>query len=610
MSYFKRIALVKAHQKMEIPISSYSSDLVELCYLAAYIEKDVSLVSIPVGPYDKNKYKLFTKSLQRQRFDFVGISSLTCGYNQAKEYARLAKQAGAFVAMGGYHPSALPDEVLSDPNVDAVIRGEGELTLKDLVLHGPGKSIEGLSFKENGEVIHNVERPLISDLDILPHPLRKLRPTRFGEKGDAYTSDMVFSSRGCIAKCTFCANNIVNKTYRTRSPEHFIEELESLHDKRVRKNLKFFDPIPLFDAKRVESIIELMLKKNLTNFRIFTESRSTDILRIKHLMPDLKRVGFVYFQVGLESPNPETLKRLKKGASVRHSEEAIRIIQENGMRVEGTFIIGHPHENEEDVRKYPEFAIRTGVNHRALFFVMTPYPGTQIYEEYKKQNLIDSYDWDCYNNFCSVVRLKDLDSEKLRNLQAHCYGTTRGIPYIFKKERTVPRIIGSLVVALYVMLFIYYMQGKTTIEKRNRFLENFLLAGHGKYEKKRELKFLSRLYQLFFKKVVFKFVLSEEKAFLFFFSLEGKEIKLDVHRSEKSETAKIIITANDLDALYSSISWDEFITIYSISQMFTFGQRQARTYSLRGILYNLPLLLRITGLLIKRLLIIGRRSFF
>lgn len=66
--------------------------------------------------------------MKRHKFDFVSISSLTCGYKQAREYAGLAKQPGAYVVMGGYHPTALNDEVLSDTSVDAVVRGEGELT--------------------------------------------------------------------------------------------------------------------------------------------------------------------------------------------------------------------------------------------------------------------------------------------------------------------------------------------------------------------------------------------------------------------------------------------------------------------------------------------------
>ncbi|MFQ5443599.1 MAG: B12-binding domain-containing radical SAM protein, partial [Nitrospinales bacterium] len=270
MSRFKRVALIKAHQKLEPPNHTFTSDLTEIAHLGAFIENDVEYVTMPVGPYDKMPFKKFEESLIRERFDFVGISAMTGGYNNAREFARVARQAGAFVTMGGYHPTALTDDVLADPNVDAIIRGEGEVTLRDLVVNGPSKDVLGLSYKENGEQIHNPDRPLIEDLDTLPFPLRKIRPTRFGEPGDQYSMDTIYSSRGCIAKCTFCANDTMNKSLRNRSPEHFVAELETLHDPRVKKVLKFWDSIFLFDPDRVEKIIQLMFKKNLTNFRLIT----------------------------------------------------------------------------------------------------------------------------------------------------------------------------------------------------------------------------------------------------------------------------------------------------------------------------------------------------
>ena len=268
MSYFKRVALLKAQQKLEPPADVYSSDLVEIAYLGAFIQNDVEYVTIPVSPYDKNPFKVFEKSLKRDKFDLVGISTMTGGYNSAQEYARLAREAGAYVLMGGYHPTALTEDVLSDPNVDAVIRGEGDNPFRDLVVHGPGRDVLGLSYKDKGEFVHNGNQALIEDMDSLPQPLRSIRPMRFGEKGDAYTIDTLYSSRGCIAKCTFCANDTVNMDWRPRSPEHFVEELKMIHSKHVRRTVKFFDSIFLFDAKRVERIVELMFKHDLTNFKI------------------------------------------------------------------------------------------------------------------------------------------------------------------------------------------------------------------------------------------------------------------------------------------------------------------------------------------------------
>jgi magnesium-protoporphyrin IX monomethyl ester (oxidative) cyclase len=180
MVQFKRVALVKAHQKFEPVDATYTSDLTELCHLGAFIEKDVEHVSIPITPYDRTPFKNFAKRLKQENYDFVGISAMTAGYNHAREFARIAKAYGAFVVLGGYHPTALTDDVLADPNVDAVVRGEAEFPLRNLIVNGLSEDIPGLSFKRNGDHIHNPDNPLIFDMDQLPQPLRRLRPVRFG----------------------------------------------------------------------------------------------------------------------------------------------------------------------------------------------------------------------------------------------------------------------------------------------------------------------------------------------------------------------------------------------------------------------------------------------
>ncbi len=88
---------------------------------------------------------------------------MTCSYSNSLRFAERAKRAGAYVVMGGYHPTALPQEVLSSPWVDAVIRGEGELTLRNFVLKRPSKEVLGLSFKANGCFIHTPDRPLVEN---------------------------------------------------------------------------------------------------------------------------------------------------------------------------------------------------------------------------------------------------------------------------------------------------------------------------------------------------------------------------------------------------------------------------------------------------------------
>lgn len=554
MGRFRRVALLKAHQKIEPPNHTYASDLTEIAYLGAFIEKDVEYVTIPVSPYDRHPYKVFEKALKRDKFDFVGISTMTGGYISAREYARIAKQAGAFVTMGGYHPTALTSDVLADPNVDAVVRGEGENPFRDLILHGPQPGVGGVSFKDkSGEQIHNQDQELIYDLDNLPHPARHMRPSRYGEPGWDYSIDTLYSSRGCIAKCTFCANDTVNKGFRPRSPEHFIEELKQIHRKDVKKTVKFWDSIFLFDPKRVEAIVELMFKNDLTNFRIITESRSDDVLRCEHLLKDMKRLGFEKIQIGIESPDPETFKKLKKGGRVANHDRAIDLVQDANMVVEGFLIIGHPHETEEDILDYPEYAKRMGIDHRALYFVMTPYPGTQIYREYEEKKLIDSFDWDCYNNYGTVVHLDKVPRERLRNLLSYCYGKTWGIPYMFKKRRSIPIMIFDLWMMSVMWMYFCYIQAEEGDRKKNRddFFSAMYKAGYGSYTKKRKMKWSVKLGQMISQSTKFRIKVNEEHNVLMHFTTEGDNISMEVRDYDRKKDGNAwMITLDDLDFIH------------------------------------------------------------
>ena len=186
------------------------------------VENNVDSLSIPVDFYSKNPYETFTNFLKKNPVDLVGISTMTGAFNNALKLAEISKKYDKYVLMGGYHPTALPEDVLKSEFVDAVIIGEGEETFKDFVINGPSKKVPGLAFKENGNIVRTEPRPLIKDIDSLPLPLRRIRPERFGEPGDNYSIDTIYTSRACPWKCTFCAIDTIHKSWRARSPENCV----------------------------------------------------------------------------------------------------------------------------------------------------------------------------------------------------------------------------------------------------------------------------------------------------------------------------------------------------------------------------------------------------
>jgi magnesium-protoporphyrin IX monomethyl ester (oxidative) cyclase len=445
MAYYKNICFVEAPQTILTPFPRYISDCIGVCYLAAAVEDIVESMAMPENYYNNRIFDSFERLLKQQAFDLVAISSMTGAFNNASRLARIAREHGITVVMGGFHPTAMPEEALDRGGADLVVIGEGETTFRELVLQGPSRDVKGLVWKENGEYIHTAMRELITDVDSIRLPLRSIRPERFGEKSEDYTIDTIYTSRGCPWACTFCANDRIHKQWRSRSAKNVIEEIALIHDPKKRKLLKIWDANFLTNIKRVEQICDLMIERGLTNFRIMTETRAKDVIRAERILHKLHQAGFRKVGLGIESPNPETLKKMNKQNSLDDVTRAIDLLEKQSIGIDGYFIIGHHSETETDTMLYPEFARSLGLRN-VLFFAMTPYPGTQIFEEYRSQGNITSYDWDLYNNFCPVVKTETMSNQRLMTMMVYCYvaffnyrtlmkqNSERGMLWIFLRD--------------------------------------------------------------------------------------------------------------------------------------------------------------------------------
>ncbi|TRO48966.1 B12-binding domain-containing radical SAM protein [Candidatus Bathyarchaeota archaeon] len=559
MSYFKNICLLKAPQIFDIPHPQDISDLTEICYLAAMIENEVDSVSIPTNFHDKRVYKGLLNHLKMNPVDLVGISSMTGAFNNAMRLAEIAKRFDKYVVMGGYHPTALYDDVLQSPYVDAVIIGEGEKTFKELVVNGPSKEVAGMAFKDNGRVVVTDARPVISDLDCLPQPLRTIRPARFGEVGDDYSIDTVYTSRGCPWNCSFCANDTINKQWRGRSPENVLEELTMLHDARRKKLIKIWDANFLTDVKRVETICDLMIENDITNFKIWTETRVDDIIRAERIMDKLYRIGLRHLSLGIESPNQDTLELMKKKTTKESCFKAVEILRRNKIKAQGYFIIGHYTETVEDTKRYPEFAEALGLRH-AIFMVMTPYPGTAIFDEYKKEDKIRSFDWDLYNNFCTVVETKGMDIKTLNKMYIYCWGRFY-VKFAFLYQGKSFGIIVTILQWFLLFCPILEVAKKYTEEEIAESLVDFLRANLGReISKPRRRK--PPLLLRWFKHITIRFSHSSGKNVDF--NISQKQNSIHLFLEETDDTGLVrgpIIRLNDVMKLYKRISPEMYMAI-------------------------------------------------
>ena len=371
MAYYNNICFVEATPAMVVPFPRFISDCIGICYLAAAVEDIVESMVIPENYYNEQLFDSFERLLKSRSFDLVAISSMTGCFNNATRLAKIAQKHGVPVVMGGFHPTALPEETLSLDCVDMVVIGEGEATFRELVQSGPSRDVKGLAWMENGGMVHTGMRDLISDVNSIRFPLRTLRPKRYGEKGDSYTIDTIYTSRGCPWKCSFCANDKMHKNWRGRSAENVVEEIALLHDPKKKKLLKIWDANFLTNIKRVEALCDLMIDRGLTNFRIMTETRATDVVRAERILNKLSKVGLQKVGLGIESPNPKTLELMNKKNSLDDVSKAISLLNKFHVGSEGYFIIGHLSESMEDTMAYPDFARSLGLK-QTLYMSMTP----------------------------------------------------------------------------------------------------------------------------------------------------------------------------------------------------------------------------------------------
>jgi magnesium-protoporphyrin IX monomethyl ester (oxidative) cyclase len=422
MSAFRRVALLQSHPRTPVWHDYYVPDLVELAGLAAVIRPLVEEVAIPVGPTDRDPLPAFERYLRRHRPDLVGISSFTCGANSARQYAALARRHGAVVVMGGYHPSALPEEVLACPDVDVVVRGEGETTFAELVRTGSPDGVAGTSFRRDGQIVHNPARETIKDLDALPLPLRELRPERCGLRGIDYHTDTVYASRGCRGRCVFCANHLVGGNWRPRSVDAILAELLTIPPlpRGRRKKVKFWDSSFLAEPERVERLCEGIIAHGLDlRFRYVAESRAEDVVRGAAVLPIMQRASFARIGCGVESPNRRTHATLRKGLNLDHVGRAAELLAGAGLQFSKFLIVGHDGEDETDILAYPEYALSHGTRlQNTTFFVMTPYPGTELAARMAAAGTIESRDWDLYTNHGAVVSPAGIDARRLQVLHA------------------------------------------------------------------------------------------------------------------------------------------------------------------------------------------------
>ena len=344
-------------------------------------------------------WKMIRNEIETFQPDVLGLTVRSSVVSSSIHFAKIAKELhnDIVTVFGGPHPTVLPEEMLSSPVVDFAVRGEGEKTLLELVEALEGKRrfsiIPGLSYKEDGQIINNHDRPLLPIDDIL-HPARHLMAHL--EDHDQDDFGFFTSSRGCPFDCIFCGSRTIwTRKVRFRDPHDVALEMANTYEQFDTHFFTGIDDTFTVNTNHARKVCEKIIEFGLPKVPGFRWNCNT---RPETLTPDvldiMRESGCAAVGIGVESGNEGILKRMNKQYTVADVRRAAKMVKEADLFLTVQFMFGLPFETESEMRETVKLAEEIEA-HSVRLSVATPLPGTPLYYEAKAMGYFsEGIDWD------------------------------------------------------------------------------------------------------------------------------------------------------------------------------------------------------------------------
>jgi radical SAM superfamily enzyme YgiQ (UPF0313 family) len=367
-----------------------------LAQLAGCLEQ----AEIPVEILDANALEIGWQKLgaaiARTKPDLIGITVFTPHVPEVARAVRVVRQAvpQALIVLGGPHVTFTVEETLATmPDVDIVVRGEGDQIVVDLVraLDAAGDvrgalpvealaDVPGISFRQDGRIVENPAPPPL-DLATLPMPAFHMMPMEryhFASLGGPFAT--VVASRGCPFQCTFCSEwPFWRGGWRPHEPEMVVDQLDLLVNRYGRKNIWFGDDCFNVDGNHVAAICEGILQRDI-DVNWYYQGRADLLVKHKDLLPLMRRAGNRMVQLGIEASNDEQRDELNKQLSTTTAEEAIRLLREHDIVCQAMQIVGLPSDSPQTFEEKVRLANRLDVDF-PVFLIYTLFPGAPDYDK-------------------------------------------------------------------------------------------------------------------------------------------------------------------------------------------------------------------------------------
>ena len=352
-----------------------------LAYCAAVLEKNGFVVEI----VDANAEKLNSEDIIKKSKHFGKVFITTspldkwqCPEPNIKPTLNLIKKIRAVnpnTYLIGSHGTAKPNEILKLTNVKAIIRREPEFTVLEICKEKNIRKIKGITYKENGKIISNPDRPLL-DLNKLPLPAFHLLPMKkyfYEILGNNFT--LFEGSRGCPFSCAYCFKSMYGNGYRKKSSERLINEVKYAIENFGVKTAYFIDLEFCINRNLVEKLCDFLIRKKY-DFKWACQTRF-DTIDFK-LLKKMKRAGCEVIHFGVESGSPRILKMMNKKISINQIKNGMKLVKKANIKSVCFFMFGLPTETKNEMEMTIKFAKEINPTY-ASFHVATPYPKTEFY---------------------------------------------------------------------------------------------------------------------------------------------------------------------------------------------------------------------------------------
>jgi anaerobic magnesium-protoporphyrin IX monomethyl ester cyclase len=437
-----RILFVEPPREFWFVMGEYLPPPFGIIQLAAYLEREVKDVEIEV--LDATSLQLSWSDMERKIASFnpniVAASAFaTCTVYSVVRTFEITRQVNPKIltVTGGQHFSATAQESLETyPEIDVIVRGEGEETLTELVRNSSKKSnlskIRGISFKHNGKIIHNKTRPLIQDLNVLPYPgyhfvkdlVYKYHFAAMAGYNAPYA--LIEGARGCAHKCTFCTQwRHWGGVYRLKNPERIADEIEFCYNNYDSRFIWLTDD-DFGPGNRANDLADALLRRGIgDDLMLFLQWRCDDVIKHKNVLPKLRKAGLYWVMMGVESPKATTLKSFRKGIVAEQAVEAVQLLKKNGIFSHAMFVIGDRKDTQESIADLKAFTNELDPDF-AIFTALTPFPGTEIHEEAQRNGWIDDRNLSHYDMAHAIMPTETLSRMEVQEELYNCYRSFYG----------------------------------------------------------------------------------------------------------------------------------------------------------------------------------------